>query len=131
MKSISFLSLLVVFLCVTVCLESSLSYAADKPKTETKKPKANLRGFKKIVKPFLKEHCYKCHSGETKKKDLDLEKINGDMIKGDDAEKWRTVFDSLRAKEMPPEKEPRPDEKKQEKVLEWISDELERVPEKK
>jgi hypothetical protein len=106
--------------------------ADDKP-TPPAKPaaEANLTDYKKHVAPYLKAHCYKCHGEKVKKKDLNLEKIDGDMIKGPDAEKWETIFERVRDDEMPPKKQPRPDKKKTERVLEWIGEELKKAPEKK
>jgi len=60
--------------------------------------------------PFLAAHCVRCHEGERAKAGLDLAELRDRADFAGDLLDWRLVRDKLRAREMPPEDEPRPDE---------------------
>ena len=60
------------------------------------------------LRPFLKEHCLECHDSDTKKGGLDLEKLGGGFAPFDT---WVKVHDRVRAGEMPPKKQTRPEPK--------------------
>src|ERR1043165_2419946 len=72
------------------------------------KPAANIDGFRKIVAPFLSQHCTRCHGPEKREAGLTLHQIEADLLTGKDLGKWHRVLNRLRTGEMPPEDEPRP-----------------------
>ena len=60
------------------------------------------------LRPFLTKHCFECHDSETKKDGLDLEKLETSFVP---FETWVKVHDRVRAGEMPPKKQARPEPK--------------------
>lgn len=63
--------------------------------------------FQKDLRPFLTEHCVKCHGPDKQKGDVRLDTLTGDLAK--EGELWATVRDQIRDGLMPPKKEKRPD----------------------
>src|SRR5579862_9730605 len=72
------------------------------------------------VATFLRQHCQQCH-GETKpKRGLRLDRMEADFTKPDVVEQWQSIQNRLRAGEMPPKDQPRPDAKQAAAVIQWI-----------
>lgn len=63
------------------------------------------------VRPFLTKTCSECHSAETKEGGLDLTALPETLEQPAVFATWLKVHDRVRAGEMPPAKEPRPDAK--------------------
>jgi len=91
------------------------------------RPAAASAGFDTIVKPFLAEHCYACHGNEKQKKELNLESFTTHASLIEHRERWESMIERLRGREMPPDDEPQPDEKRRQAVAEWIERELIRI----
>lgn len=80
-------------------------------------------GYDKIVAPFLKQHCLKCH-GETKPKGefrVDAAKLPNDFLDIVASGKWREIVNVLNSHEMPPKKEPQPPPAEVTRVVDWIT----------
>jgi hypothetical protein len=60
------------------------------------------------VRTFLEQSCFDCHDTDTKKGQLDLSALLFDGNNPDIFATWVKVHDRVRAGEMPPPKEPRP-----------------------
>ena len=58
---------------------------------------------------FLTEHCLRCHGEKKAKGDLRLDKLDADLSKSATSARWREILERVRAGEMPPKDEPRPD----------------------
>lgn len=75
-----------------------------------------------VTSPLLElvnNYCVRCHNPEKKKGKLDLESIlNADMAQHSDT--WEEVVGMLRAREMPPEDEPRPSEADYAVGADWL-----------
>lgn len=68
---------------------------------------ATTASFVATLRPFLAEHCVKCHGPEKPKGDVRLDSLTGDLAK--EGELWTTVRDQIRDGLMPPKKEKQPD----------------------
>ncbi|MEN9575498.1 MAG: hypothetical protein RL514_3353 [Verrucomicrobiota bacterium] len=68
---------------------------------------ATTASFVATLRPFLAEHCVKCHGPEKQKGDARLDALTGDLAK--DRELLTLVRDQLRDGLMPPKKEKQPD----------------------
>lgn len=72
-----------------------------------REPSANL------LRPFLEQHCLRCHAGERPDAGLDLAGVSARALpvnlEGPDAEVWSWVHERLVDGTMPPLEEPRPD----------------------
>jgi mono/diheme cytochrome c family protein len=81
-------------------------------------------GFEQVVRPFLAQNCFTCHGNEKQKRDLNLEAIISAQTLVDDHDRWDTVVQKLRNREMPPDDEPQPAEHQRQAVAEWIAAQL-------
>ena len=60
---------------------------------------------------FLTTHCVSCHGPKKEKGDLRIDTLSRDFKAGIDSHLWAEVNERINAGEMPPEEEPRPNEK--------------------
>ena len=58
---------------------------------------------------FVTEHCLRCHGEKKAKGDLRLDRLDADLSKPATSARWREILERVRAGEMPPKDEPRPD----------------------
>lgn len=85
--------------------------------------------FEKVVRPFLQEHCLRCHGPEKQKGRRAFHQIDGDPAAGPHAETWSRILEMLSLGEMPPPEEPPPEEPQPEarlrrRIADWIRTEL-------
>jgi len=76
--------------------------------------------FEREVRPFLKQHCYKCHDARKAKAGFRVDELGTDFLSGKTADHWHEVINQINSGEMPPEDEPRPDAKAAFAVVEWV-----------
>ena len=67
--------------------------------------------FDAVMKPFLAEHCLRCHDGKMQKGDFRLDRLARDTVSPLSAARWGDVMGRNSAGEMPPEdyKQPKAD----------------------
>ena len=65
-------------------------------------------GFAKVVQPFVKEHCVKCHGPEKQKGKLRLDTLPNNFADPAVTAKWAEVVNSVNGHQMPPEEEKQP-----------------------
>jgi hypothetical protein len=76
--------------------------------------------FTQVVKPFITEYCFACHSGATPAAQFDLSSYtNMDMVVRDHP-RWALVIDKLSSKQMPPAPMPSPPDADRQKVIDWV-----------
>jgi len=83
-------------------------------------PKADVPGVsvsKKVIGPFLKQHCIRCHNQDEQNGDFRIDTVPWSIDQDAQAETWQEILDVLNAGEMPPESEPRPKKKQLVEVL--------------
>ena len=88
---------------------------------------ADAAGYAKVVQPFIKDHCVKCHGSEKQKGDLRLDTLPNNFLDPAAAARWSDVVDTINAHEMPPEKEAQPDAQRAGRFADWIAAELGRA----
>jgi cytochrome c553 len=76
--------------------------------------------LRRDVEPFLRQWCFKCHSGERIENDLDMAKLVAAPDGADAADSWRQIRRQLRRHVMPPKKEPQPPGADVAKIVAWI-----------
>ena len=72
------------------------------------------------VRPFFKQHCVKCHSGDEPKGDLVLDDLTANFEDKDSRERWERILEQLENGSMPPKAKPRPPAQEQRAVCDWI-----------
>ena len=73
-----------------------------------------------MVAPFFKAHCTHCHGSTESKGEITLHNLGGDLIAGQEIERWESILEMLESVEMPPEDEPQPNEVARQAVEKWI-----------
>ncbi|MFN6053193.1 MAG: DUF1587 domain-containing protein, partial [Planctomycetia bacterium] len=80
--------------------------------------------FDKVLQPYLKNHCERCHNAEKSSGEFRIDKLSKNVGRENNPQ-WLEVMDRINSGEMPPRKEAkRPDAKESAKVVEWISQRL-------
>ncbi|HYE18088.1 MAG TPA: DUF1592 domain-containing protein [Tepidisphaeraceae bacterium] len=82
---------------------------------------ASSPDFDRDVKPFLTEHCDRCHNEKTQKGEFRMDTLSRDFGSGASAHHWAEVAGKISAGEMPPRKEPQPKAEEAAKVVEWLN----------
>ncbi len=87
-------------------------------------PAARTAEFDTAIKPFFAQHCYGCHGEKKQKGKFRIDTAPKDADSAGFEIPWGMALERLTAGEMPPEDEPQPTAKEREKVIEWISAQL-------
>jgi mono/diheme cytochrome c family protein len=82
--------------------------------------------FARVV-PLFQKHCYGCHGTEKAKGKLRIDKLNPDLVKGNDGDHWREVHDRLNFGDMPPAKEPALKKEDRDLMTAWLTQERRRA----
>ena len=80
--------------------------------------------FTKKVQPFIADHCVDCHDADTARAGFRIDLLGSDFSKGDSAQQWKEVMDSINSGKMPPKKKARPDAKEAFAVASWVAAKL-------
>ncbi len=87
----------------------------------------NVAGFKASIAPLFETYCLDCHDDSMKKGKLSLEKIDPNLLTGDDFETWRLIEEQIAFGDMPPKKPRKADQPtaaERQQMLDWIRTEL-------
>jgi len=84
-----------------------------------KRPTINLAAGKELVGSFLQSHCADCHDGGENEGEFELKRLAKDDIAGRVA--YASIFERLRAGDMPPPSEPRPKADDVARAVDWIA----------
>ncbi len=87
--------------------------------------------FKRDVQPILAKYCYRCHNAKAASADVKLHELDSDLVNGSDAETWHDVLNKLNLGEMPPMDKLQPSKSERQKVVNWITEELNRAAQAK
>lgn len=86
--------------------------------------KPDTDAYRELVRPFLDQHCLKCHGPETQKSGFRVDThLPNEFLSRSVTEKWNEVLHMLNAGDMPPEDETRPETAEVRRVVEWIEGE--------
>ena len=87
-------------------------------------PGSNVE-FLETIRPYLQEHCVKCHGLKKQKGKLVLHSIKDQFDTETESEQWIQILNQLTFGEMPPtDEEARPDSSDTAEVVEWIQKRL-------
>jgi len=96
------------------------------PNVQRPRPKAQGRPEAFGLAQFSARYCNGCHNGENKTAGLALDLLAGQAVaRHPDA--WERVVRKLRARQMPPMDQKRPDERTYEAAASWLETELDRA----
>jgi Protein of unknown function (DUF1592)/Protein of unknown function (DUF1588)/Protein of unknown function (DUF1595)/Protein of unknown function (DUF1587)/Protein of unknown function (DUF1585)/Planctomycete cytochrome C len=107
-------------LCIVLGASNAPTWTAAQEKQQPKDEAAQGPAFASDIRPLVKKYCFECHGTQKKKAGLDLEGIAADPSPANWPEVWDQVGERLRAREMPPAKNPQPTEEERVKLLDWV-----------
>lgn len=85
-------------------------------------------GFQRIVAPFFKQHCVRCHGPEEAEGEFRVDtQVNADFVDVVIKARWGEVINVLNSHEMPPEGEPPPAQQSVSAVVDWITQQMARA----
>jgi hypothetical protein len=89
-------------------------------------PTANLADFNKVIAPLFKNKCQACHGPKKVKGKFRIDKLDPNLLKGQDIAKWLEVYEVLSNAEMPPDDEPdyHLNDSDRNKIVDWLGDEI-------
>ena len=77
--------------------------------------------------PFLMQHCFACHTGDTPEGGLDLQTYSRDLADAEVRRRWVYLYDRMAGGEMPPSSETQPAADLKTKFLQTLGDSLSRA----
>ncbi len=81
-------------------------------------------GLDKLVRPFFKEHCTRCHGEKKQKGDLRVDTLAIDFDSPKIMGHWEEIMNRVNSGDMPPEDEERPKPEDISHVADWITGQL-------
>tara|TARA_R110002072_G_scaffold303141_1_gene495725 strand:- start:41490 stop:44549 length:3060 start_codon:yes stop_codon:yes gene_type:complete len=85
-------------------------------------------GFQKIVEPFFRLHCVRCHGPKEAEGEFRVDtQVSADFLDVVVKGRWGEVVNVLNSHEMPPEDEPQPSQESVAEVVDWITRQMARA----
>jgi hypothetical protein len=72
------------------------------------------------ARPLLRRYCQGCHGPNQARGGLRFDRIDFDVGRGKDGERWQAVLEALRDREMPPPEKPQPRGPERELLIGWL-----------
>jgi hypothetical protein len=109
-------------LTILAGIASTLLLCCDSPlrAEDTAVATAREPDFGTSVRPFLKQYCVDCHTGDDAEAGIKLDQIQGNLTTDSTARVWESVLQALQFDDMPPPDEKRPDPLAKANVILWI-----------
>ena len=87
-------------------------------------PKPRLKTFRKTIEPVLKTTCLPCHGPDKQEGNIRIDKLNPDLLHGDDVDWWLEIAAVLTNGEMPPADAAKLNDTDRGRIIEWLSSEI-------
>ena len=88
------------------------------------KPTADLETYRITISPILSEHCADCHTGESGEGNVQLDRLNPDLVSGDDVNWWLEILSVVGNGEMPPADAVELPDNQRAQLVQWLSQEI-------
>ena len=110
------------FVLAAVCVTSQKAGAAEPDFAP------DAEGFQKIVEPFFRQHCVRCHGSEEAAGEFRVDsQLSANFLDVVVKGRWGEVINVLNSHEMPPEDEPQPSQESVAEVVDWITQQMARA----
>jgi len=100
------------------------SHDLDSEKTTFTSTKTSNSFFSEHIKPFMNKYCSDCHNNDKQKGKVNLEPINEFQANLKSVELWQEMYNQLDDGDMPPEDEKQPSQEEKDKIMLWISSQI-------
>ncbi|WP_261340254.1 DUF1592 domain-containing protein [Rhodopirellula sallentina] len=96
-------------------------------KTTFETPQPDLDAFRAEIEPAFRDACYGCHGPEVAEADMRIDTLDPDLLHGEDVSWWLEVSSAIGNGEMPPEDAADLPDEDRERIIEWLSTELQKA----
>jgi len=103
-----------VFRCLTLIVAASAGTASSH--AQENNPAAFAESYIGSIRPLLSRYCTSCHGAKKPKGEVDLASRTGK----EGPDHWKSVWQRLRSRQMPPADNPQPTAAERERILGWI-----------
>ncbi len=76
------------------------------------------------MRPLLARYCFECHGADLQEGDVQLDRLDADMVRGADADHWHAALDMINQGYMPPEGSNQMTDTERRRVVEWLTDSI-------
>jgi mono/diheme cytochrome c family protein len=92
-------------------------------------PKANFDDYERFFAPLFTKSCVDCHGSKKSAAGLRIDKLDPNLLKGGDVDRWVEIYDVLSRHEMPPVDKPEYHLKDEERaqIVEWLGNEIQKA----
>ena len=87
-------------------------------------PHPRLDQFREVISPILNQHCVSCHGPEKSKGRFRIDRLDPNLMEGNDVDWWLDVQAALANGEMPPPEESELSGEDRGRVMEWLANEV-------
>ncbi|MEM9657272.1 MAG: DUF1587 domain-containing protein, partial [Planctomycetota bacterium] len=94
------------------------------PPSQLDAPAADLKTYRRVVAPVLREACFHCHGADFEEGGVRIDRLDPDLLQGDDVDWWLEVLAVLTNGEMPPPDEGELADDDRARIVEWLSQEI-------
>ncbi|MFG0289298.1 MAG: DUF1592 domain-containing protein [Rhodopirellula sp. JB044] len=96
-------------------------------KTTFETPQPDLDAFRAEIEPAFRDACYGCHGPDVAEADMRVDTLDPDLLHGEDVSWWLEVSSAISNGEMPPEDAADLPDEDRERIIEWLSTELQKA----
>ena len=100
------------------------NYGQRSSAQKQKAPEADLKVFQDEILPILEYACFDCHGPSEQEANIRVDKLDPDLLQGQDVDWWLEVFSVISKGEMPPPEEITLASRDRAKLIEWLSTEI-------
>ncbi|MEM0925453.1 MAG: DUF1587 domain-containing protein, partial [Planctomycetota bacterium] len=80
--------------------------------------------YEQHILPILQQACFECHRGDQAEGNFRADRLDPDLITGDDVAWWLEVYAVLSKEEMPPPESTELTDEQRSRVIEWLSEQI-------
>jgi hypothetical protein len=113
-----------IFVCVALALAGCRKPAPTPKASSATRDAVVAKTYERDIHPVVTQYCNNCHSAEKHKGDVVLDKFTTESSVMADRATWEKVLKNLRARAMPPEGKPQPEEPQRELIESWLETKL-------
>ncbi|MCB9883674.1 MAG: DUF1592 domain-containing protein [Planctomycetes bacterium] len=93
-------------------------------RTPVREFRPQLDVYKAHIRPVLEKKCFACHGEDEQEADLRIDRLDPNLVAGDDVAHWVEVLDVVTNDEMPPSGETDLTDDERRAILDWLSNEV-------
>lgn len=90
-------------------------------------PASQPEVYRERVEPLLRQYCVRCHGGKNAKANLQIDRIDPDVVDGEHFDQWEDIREAFNSGEMPPEDQRQPSVQERDTITRWLDEEFKKA----